>query len=884
LLERESDLNTLRDWLEAVPTEGGCLVLVAGEAGIGKTTLLQKFAQGRRGDLQILWGGCEALFTPHPLAPLYDIARQAGGDFPRIIAAATTREITFNATIDHLSQSATPTILIIEDVHWADEATLDLIKFIARRLQRLQVMLVISYRDDEVGVRHPLRSVIGDLSSASVRRLHLAPLSASAVATMAEAAGCDAEDLHAITGGNPFFVTEALAAAANQVPATVRDAVIARLARLSESARAVVDLAAIVPGKTERWLLEGTVGCDSIALQECLAIGMIAFEDGSLAFRHEIARRAVEEHLPLLQRQELHGRILKVLLGRITTEIPTARLVHHAEHAGDDDAVLRFAPLAAESAAWLGAHREAVAHYGSALRHAAALSPERRADLFERLAYECYLTEQISDAIKAREAALALWRAASDQVREGDNLRWLSRLSWFNGQKAAADYYAKLAVKILTALPPGPELAMAYSNCSQLYMLAHDLDPALEWGQKAIDLATTLGDTETLGHALNNVGTARLYSRDDRGREDLERSLRLALDGGFDEHAARAYTNLSSTAIQLRDFAFANRYLQEGISYCEERDLTSWARYMMAFRAVVYLAMGDWTRAAEDAQAIIDHPYVAPVSRIPALTVLALVRARRGEPDVDVLLDEARNLALPTGEPQRLGPVFAARAEAAWLKGNPQAALDEILSAYEFAQRQSNPWMKGELAFWLSRCGGKIDDTSDLVEPFANQIAGNWRQAVADWGRIRCPYEQAMALAEGDEEVALRLALETCERLGAAPLAAILRRKLRANGIRGISRGPQERTRQNPQGLTAKELKVLALLVEGCRNADIGRRLFVSEKTVDHHVSSILAKLEVCTRGEAAAMARSLFPQMERAIVNERAAKSAKIRMLSESA
>jgi DNA-binding CsgD family transcriptional regulator len=742
-------------------------------------------------------------------------------------------------------------------VHWADEATLDLVKFLGRRLQRLGVMLVISYRDDEVGAKHPLRSVIGDLPSASVRRLQLAPLSESAVAALAEAAGRPAAGLHKVTGGNPFFVTEALAGLESKVPATVRDAVIARLARLSDDAHAIVNAAALVPGKIERWLLDeiapGAVG----AIRECLAVGMVALDDGSLAFRHELARRAVEEHLPLPERQALHARILGALLSHEGAEIPTARLVHHADQAGDSKAVLRFAPLAAERAAALRSHREAAAHYASALRHAASLPDESRAEIFERLSYECYLTDQMEEALKAREAALNLWRLAGNRSKEGDNARWLSRLSWFRGNKAAAERYAAEAVAILDSLPPGPELAMAYSNRAQLGMLEDKSESALHWGNKAIDLATALGDLETLSHALNNVGTARIRAGED-GRADVEHSLRLALEGGFEEHAARAYTNLSTSALRQCDFAYANRYLKEGIAYSEEHDLDSWARYMTASRAMANLAQGAWDRAAEDAEAIIQHPSVAQVSKIPALIALGLVRARRGDPDVDTPLREARDLAFPTGEVQRIGPAVAALAEAAWLRGSLQELSDEILAAYALARKGSERWTKGELALWLWRCGAPVEGAEESAEPFALQIAGKSRAAASAWEAIGCPYEQAMALADGDEEKSLRRSLEIFEGLGAGPMAAIVRRKLRASGVRRVTRGPQARTRQNAHGLTNRELKVLALLVEGCRNAEIARRLFVSEKTVDHHVSAILAKLEVRSRGEAAALANRL--------------------------
>lgn len=879
LLERESSLGSLNGWLDQVAAGSGAVVLVSGEAGIGKTALLQQFAQDQRRPMRratrVLWGGCEALFTPHPLAPLYDIARQAGGEFAQAIAAASQREAIFNLTMDHLSRGPVPTVVIFEDLHWADEATLDLIKYLGRRLQRLGVMLVLSYRDDEMGDRHPLRSVIGDLPAAALRRLPLAPLSATAVTALADTAGRSDVGLHAITGGNPFFVTEALAVAERVVPVTVRDAVIARLARLSEPARDIVNLASLVPGKTERWLLEktlthmaaGTTG----AIEECLSVGMVALPDGALAFRHELARRAVEEHLPQPQRQDLHARILQTLQRQIGVEIPATRLVQHADHAGDSAAVLRYAPLAAERAAALSAHREAAAHYDTALRHAASLTDAARADLLERLSYERYLIEKIPEAIAAREAALTLHRRAGDQLKIGDNLRWLSRIAWYAGQKAAAQQYAAEAISTLEALGPGRELAFAYSNRAQLHMLTNEVEPTLHWGRQAIDLATWLGDTEILIHAFNNVGAARAVALDAQGFDDLEHSLALALELGLKEHVARAYANLAMTAIRLHDFSRADRYLAAGIAHCDEHELLP-HRYLISARAATCLALGDWNRAVDEAEFVLADPYVAPISRIQALVILGLIRLRRGEPDAEGMLAEAMALAIPTGEVQRIGRVVAARAEAASLQGDLQAISGDIRAAYDLARQQSDPGMQAELGYWLWRCGGAPnlpapDLPAGVVAPYALQIRENWRAAADAWAAIGCPYEQATALANSDRETDLRQALQILEQLGAVPMAAILRRKLRAGGIRGIARGAQERHKQNPHGLTTREIAVLGQLTEGRRNADIARRLFVSEKTVDHHVSSILGKLGVRSRGEAAAAAYRLGLVAEAAVL-----------------
>jgi DNA-binding CsgD family transcriptional regulator len=859
LLEREIYLDALSSGFAGLAQGSGCIALVSGEAGIGKTALIQEFTTERRQAARVYWGGCEALFTPHPLAPLHDIARQAGGGLPAVIAAAANRELIFHATIDHLVQGLKATIVVFEDVHWADEATLDLIKFLGRRMQHLPVMLIISYRDDEVGVHHPLRSVIGDLPVALLTRVSLPSLSESAVQTMAQLVGREAPDLCKVTGGNPFFVTEALAVADHEVPATVRDAVLARISRLSDSARRVANLAALAPGKLERWLLDAIVAPGACDVEECLAAGMVARDD-AIAFRHELARHAVEESLAMPVRQHLHARILAALQAHAPAAMQTARLVHHADRAGDSTAVLRFAPVAADEALNLCAHRQVAAHLATALGHAATLSGEEKAMLLDRLSYEYYLTGQIAEAISARDSSLALWKAAGNRYKEGDCLRWLSRLAWFTTDKAAADRYAAMAVAILEPLAPRRELAWAYSNLSQLHMLADEPEEALIAGNKALALACTLGDSEIESHALNNVGTTKLAAQDLSGRVDLERSLALALAGGssFQEHAARAYGNMATSAARARDFDRARRYFAEGIAYCEKRDLYAWVRYMTASRAETLLAQGEWDAAAEAAELISQDIKIAAVARIPALVVLGRVRLRRGDPGVSKTLAEAAELAFASGEVQRIGPVVAARAEAAWVESTLADSLDEITRGYQMSCKISDSWMQGELAFWLWRAGRLKEIPEQIAQPWALQIAGDWQGAAAAWEALNCPYERALALAECKNESAVRTALQIFESLGASPMAGITRRKLRERGVRNIPRGSHERTKQNPHQLTRRQLQVLALLAEGCRNAEIAGRLFVTEKTVDHHVSAVLEKLQVRSRGEAAAVANRL--------------------------
>jgi DNA-binding CsgD family transcriptional regulator len=864
LLERDQLSAALDELLTQAAAGGaGHTVLVSGEAGIGKTTLVERFVERNRARVCALWGACEALFTPRPLGPLHDIARQTGGELRALLERETDRATVFAAFLEELQASAVPPIVVFEDVHWADEATLDLIKFLGRRIQQTQALFILTYRDDEIGKEHPLRFVLGDLPPRTVTRFHLPPLSEAGVAELARRAhpaSASVSSLYASTGGNPFFVTEALASDTPGVPVTVRDAVLARVARLSPAARDVLDLASVVPARVEQWLIETIADPTSTRLDECLATGMLRLEEGMVAFRHELARQAVEDALSPVRRRALHTQVLHALLARAgepIEPIQVARLVHHAAFAEQGELVLRFAPEAARQAAAQGAHREAAAHYRTALRYADALDDEQRAELLEGLSYECYLTSQMEEAARTREEALAIWRARGNTAKVGHNLRRLSRLHWFLGRNAEAERYAEEAVALLETLPPGRELAMAYANMSHLRMLASDTPGTVLWGTRAVELAEELDDYEILCYALNNIGAAEFCDGDERGRDKLERSLQIALAHGFEEHVARAYTNLAEDDVNFRNYGRAMEYLIQGLSYCAERDMDLWTQYMAGNRARMRLDQGDWAGADEDATSILRIPFAPIANRIPALLVLGRVRVRRGDPGVQTALDEALDRALSTGELQCIAPMAAARAEWRWLRGQPEQCVQEARVGFELALRQKNPWYRGELAFWMWRGGGLTEAPEHIAEPYKLQIAGDWRAAAEAWERIGCPYEQALALADGDEE-AQRAALAILERLGAGPAADLVRRHLRASGARNLPRGPRPATRDNPLGLTNRQLEILLLLAEGLHNGDIAQRLSTAPKTVDHHVSAVLAKLQVRSRAEAIARAHQL--------------------------
>jgi len=466
--------------------------------------------------------------------------------------------------------------------------------------------------------------------------------------------------------------------------------------------------------------------------------------------------------------------------------------------------------------------------------------------------------------MQAGEDALAIWRRLDISRRIGHNLRWFSRVYWYAGQGAEARRYVEAAVHLLQTLPPDSELAWAYSHRAMFAMLAEETDDAQQWADRAIELAEQLGDDEVLLHARNSLAMSRLNLGDPQGREGMEQNLRLAREQGFEEHVGRAYANLSSYFVRFRDYANAHHYLALGIAHCSDNDLDLYRHQLIAWRALATLEQGNWTAAGEDANAVVNAHRVSPVNTIHARAVLGWVRMRTGDPGVDAPLDEARDLALSTGESQRIAPVMAARAEAAWLRGDLARCVAEARVGFTVAQAHANPWQLGQLAFWLWRAGAITEAPPGAAAPYALQMAGDWRASAEEWERIGCPYEQALALLDGDE-AAQRQALAICERLGAAPAADMARRQLRAAGARGLPRGPRPATQANPHGLTPRQLEILLLLAEGLRNPEIAARLSTTPKTVEHHVSAVLAKLHARSRAEAvrAAYELGVVPQTE---------------------
>jgi DNA-binding CsgD family transcriptional regulator len=846
LLERKTALDALAEFAAQARSGEGRLVLLEGEAGVGKSTLLEQFACDLP-DSRVLSGACDGMFTPRPLGPLFDIAQQVHGRLHSLCRADASREELFGALLTELCERGPLPVVVIEDVHWADEATLDLLGFLARRIREIAVLLIASYRNDELADTHPMRIALGHLAvQRCARRLPLAPLSAQAVRVLAAGRGVDPEELYRVTGGNPFYVREVLESGLGDVPGSARDVILARAARLGPKARETLEAAALIGGTIDERLLGHVIATPALA--EVIASGLVTGHP-VVRFRHEIARQAVEQAVRPARRSEIHARILQGLRSLGCDD--DARLAYHAEEAGDGPAALEHAAVAGRRARVLASHREAAGQFERALRFADGEAPATIAARWVELATELSMIDRWPDAETACTRALENWRAAGDSLGEGDTLRRMSTVLWRlcrGGEVLAA---AEAAVAILEPLGATAELAAAYGN-----LAAHRNEPGssgivLPLARRAQELALRFGVPALQSRAATTEAQAVWLAGGD-WEPLLRRALSIALEHGTEYEAGFAYTNLQELHCANRDYAKADPYFHDGVAYCQDHDLGTYYNCLVGVRTSALDRLGRWDESAGIAEALLAS-VASPVNRMIPMTSLALIAARRAQDDVWPNLDAAMTAAEGSTGQMYIAAVRLARAEACWLESDLNRARQEAELADDAFASVIDPWLNGEIAVWLRRTGSPRTSQRDLAAPYRLQLTGDHRRASDLFDGLGCPYDAALALLDAPDELALRRALDICDALGAVATARIIRQKMRSLGIRSVPAGQRVATRENPLGLTQREQEVLELLCEGRTNAGIAAKLVISPKTVDHHVSSILAKLGVSKRTEVAA-------------------------------
>jgi DNA-binding CsgD family transcriptional regulator/tetratricopeptide (TPR) repeat protein len=845
LLEREDQLRRLEAALDRARQGRGTTVLVSGEAGIGKTSLLAAFTAGAAATTRLLAGACEDLLTPRPLGPFRDMARDAGG---LAGLAGDDRDAFLDALLAELRFRQRPAVVVVEDAHWADAASLDIIRYLARRIDRLAALLVVSYRDEELDDAHPFRRMVGALAGPSVLRIELEGLSDAAVAELAAAAGLDPGPVVAAVGGNPFYLTEILAAPGAAVPPSVRHATQARFASLPTACRASLERLAVVPAGAERWLVRALVE-DPAALEPAERRGMLVAGQGRVRFRHELARRAVELSLPSTRRMDHHRRVLAALA---VAGAEPSRLVHHAVAAGDEQATARYAAAAARDATGSSSHREAAAFARLALEHQAMFDRLEVARLHGLAALALYARNQFGEAAGHADRAVAIWdERGSAPLELGEALLVSARMSTLTADPATARAKALRALDILEALGPSRALALCYSTLGAQDCLQARFEAAVGWLKRALDLAEALGSRDVVSHALGYRGVARASLGDEAGVEDLEAAVSEADRLGHGDYLTVAAHNLAVILFRTGHIREAKAYLDLGERAAREHALDTALFRIEGQQCHVLLLEGSWDEAERRLRRLLERTEDPGANLVNPLAFLGRILVRRGDPEAAALIDRSWRLAAATGEDQKMAIAAGARIEQAWLSGDDDAVRRIGAELLELAVRAQHRYLRAEILRYLRRVGEPAEPFDGCLAPFAAGIDGDWAAAAEGWARIGNPYHQALELTESpDLEVALR-GLGMLDRLGAVATASLVRRRLRRGGTRGIPRGPRAATRANPGRLTDRQLEVLALLAEGATNAEIAARLYLSRRTVDNHVAALLARLGVRSRHDA---------------------------------
>jgi DNA-binding NarL/FixJ family response regulator/tetratricopeptide (TPR) repeat protein len=847
LLEREQELETLERALATARTSGGRIVLVRGGAGIGKTALIREFVTRHEGEATVLVGACDDLTTPQPLGPFWDMSRHE----PTISRSLhdSDRPGLLNAILDLLDRSLRPTVIVVEDTQWADEATLDALRSLGRRIADTRGVLILTYRDGAVDFDHPLRAVIGEFPSQHLVRISLKGLSPDAVESMSQGTDLDPGELFALTDGNPLFVVELVTSGTSGVPASIQDSVLARAAKISPKAREALDLISVIPGSVEREVIDELVGSTEV-LRECAGQGLLDVGDSVVAFRHELTRHAVESTLSPDRRQQLNHAVLK-LLATVPELADPARLAHHADAAEDVESILKYAPVAARAAVAAGSDREAVAHFRMLRPHLELLDPDERGEVLEDWAEAESEVGNYEEAIGLVDAARRLYRGRDDRPGQSRTLARAAYYYEWAGERSHAEEHARQAIDVLGPDPDGKDLATALEVNAFLSVMGDSI-AAQDLVDRIFDAAGSEIEEQLLVRCLIHRGGI-LDEQYPAGLEVFEEAIERARAAGLWQEEARALGNQAWNAVNFRDLTTAEALIKRSMAVLAEHsdtDTRVWS-YANTTYAWILELKGEWSLAEDLAREQLEQQ--RGFVRTFALPILGRIEARQGRRVAAETLGESWELATRSDELQRLVSAAAAAAEYAWISGSEVVPVAELNQVLRRALEVGWPWPSGAIAFWLWHTGNLAEVPKSIAEPHRMMMSGEPTAAAQIWESLHCRYDAAIALSLGDSDAQIQ-ATEVLETLGATAVAAKIRQQLRSQHV-PVPRGRSHSTRTHPVGLTSRQNEVLHLLAEGLTNLEIADRLFLSPRTVENHVAAVISKLNAPSRDSAVAAA-----------------------------
>jgi len=935
LVGRDDLLALAERRLSAARTGTGHLLFLAGEAGIGKTRLLgsalrraardgfatvaaaafsrdTELAGGLLLDLAANLRG--STVAPHRevgarvTARLLETAEQARGDEHR------RRRMTVLDVTEALASlaGAGPVLLALEDLHWADDLSLEVVGQLGRRLADRPMMVVGTYRSDELYPRIPMREWRARLlnqrlaEEARLSRLSLAETTTMVRAILSdEAVGAQlANAIHARSDGIPLHIEEFLAASSHSddpgertgsgLPRTLSDAVVARVERLGERARATASAAAVI-GRSFHFDLLVEVAAEPAAevAQSLAELDERSFvqpgaEPANYDFRHALIRDALYDQVPLPMRRELHARVVRAAPAY---GLPDAVVSVHCEAANLREEAYRHSRSAAAAAAAMSSHREAFELLRRAQRcEARSTAPLARAELLAALAAEATAVDENAIAADAYEGAYGLYRSAGETVRAASLVAGWTAVRHLLGDDLP-ERVARLSagLDLLTTVDDpaaGPARISLLAGLSAAHMLDRRLDESIDYGERALALGCTTQEDAELNTAATLGSVLVFAGRGDDGWPMLESAVTRARRQQHEAEAARAYRMIGTCASVLVEYGQAERWLAEGIEYAERVELDNHRHYMAAHLGHVRWATGDWGGAQRLAQAALADGRDGLTTRITALHVLGYLALGRGDWDrARRHLDEAREHGEQMAELQRLSPALWGLAEAALLTSDVEDAIawcerglassqavDDAAYLYPYLVTGARAFLRGSdpgaAGDWVDRAGALVRRRSipgtlpavaharGLVElasgrtriayGLLSEASAGWDARRRYWEGAFCRLDLARCLQRsrrGPQAAGLVAAVRSrAVELGAAPVLAA------ADAVGAAADGLPP---WHP--LSAREYEVARLVGDGLTNREIAAKLVLAPKTVSAHVEHILSKLAVSRRAEIAA-------------------------------
>lgn len=845
LVERDKQLLAL----EAAVTESvdsGTVVFLSGEAGFGKTSLLRLLHDELDHRYRVMFAACEPVGIPAPFAPLFDLKGQLPDEMLARIASGTGRPVIYSEMLEFLKKERV--VLILEDLHWADEATMGLARYLGRRMSQTMSCLILTYRTEEIDLAHPLRLVIADVGP-SATRIELPALTRSGVEKMARDLPVDPHSVYEATLGNPFFVDELLTNQGDRLPATIGDAILARVSQLPSETHEILYMIALSTDGVDLDVLADWTDSDSL-LDLAVQRRLVEVTGGAVRCRHDLIRETLLGRVPPILQRSLHARLLAYLEASPDRPSDFAKLAYHSVGAGESVKAARYSLQAARDAARGGAHRQAAFHFANALQFKEAMQQEVLKEALSEAATEHCLINEFETAGNLANLRV---RLSSTPIEATRARAWYAFFKSRENDLEASRREATLAIDGLRDLPPSEELALGLAVLAWVEMVEGHWDEAVAVGSRAVEVARIVHSSEVEVHAATTAGLARFNLGDPAGRVEVERAAEFGVAVGLGEFAARALNAIGMIDLDSGRLDAAQASFDRLIEYCSTHELDAWYIAGVATRSWIEVAAGRWEAADADLE-IVGGQRTCVQTEVETLIAAATLRARRGDPGSEEMIVEALAPLDRSRDHVLLVMGGALALEAAWLGLLPleDAArrYRHLLQLPTLAQDRAGRPM---LAFWARR----LD-----LDPPPGSIGGppglEWRGAVEEaadsWERkgfvVQAAVTRAMVPGADLDSVFARLS-----GLGAEGVISGLRRELKRRDVVRIPRGHRRSTRQNPAGLTARQVEVLELMVSGLSNAAIAEALFISEKTASHHVSAVLAKLNVSSRLQAAAMA-----------------------------